>query len=156
MPHILRKFGYKAVLIVNTLMLGVMIMLFATISLTTPVWLIVAMAFIYGFLTSMQYTSMNTLAYADVGEHEASGASTIASTVQQLAVSFGIATASLAAAFFIPDRMHASAPQMIHGVHLALLCLAALTIASTIVFARLRAQDGSAVSQHKAAEPTGV
>jgi EmrB/QacA subfamily drug resistance transporter len=156
MPHILRKFGYKAVLIVNTLMLGVMIMLFATISLTTPVWLIVAMAFAYGFLTSMQYTSMNTLAYADVGEHEASGASTIASTVQQLAVSFGIATASLAAALFIPDRLHATAPQMIHGVHLALLCLAALTIASTIVFARLRAEDGSAVSRHKPAEPTGV
>jgi hypothetical protein len=91
-----------------------------------------------------------------VGEHEASGASTIASTVQQLAVSFGIATASLAAALFIPDRMHATAPQMIHGVHLAMLCLAALTIASTIVFARLHAEDGSAVSRHKAAEPTGV
>jgi MFS family permease len=97
MPLILRKFGYKAVLIVNTLMLGVMIMLFATIGLTTPAWLIVMMAFAYGFLTSLQYTSMNTLAYADVGEHEASGASTIASTVQQLAVSFGIATASLTA-----------------------------------------------------------
>jgi len=30
---------------------------------------------------------------------------------------------------------------MIHGIHLALLCLATLTIVSTIVFARLRAQD---------------
>jgi hypothetical protein len=52
--------------------------------------------------------------------------------------------------------MHATAPQMIHGVHLAMLCLAALTIASTIVFARLRAEDGSAVSRHKAAEPTAI
>jgi len=41
-----------------------MIMLFATINLETPVWLIVMMAFVYGFLTSLQYTSMNTLAYA--------------------------------------------------------------------------------------------
>jgi EmrB/QacA subfamily drug resistance transporter len=149
MPSILKKFGYRAVLIVNTLMLGVMIMLFGTIRVTTPVWLIVAMAFIYGFLTSLQYTSMNTLAYADVGEHDTSAASTIASTVQQLAVSFGVAAASLAAALFIPDRLHASAPQMINGIHLALFGLAALTIASTLVFVRLRAQDGDAVSRHK-------
>jgi EmrB/QacA subfamily drug resistance transporter len=149
MPLILKKFGYRSVLIINTLSLGVMIMLFATINAATPVWLIVLMAFTYGFLTSMQYTSMNTLAYADIGEQEASGASTIASTVQQLAVSFGIATASLAAALFIPDRLRATAPQMIHGIHLALIGLAGLTIASTVVFVRLRAQDGAAVSRHK-------
>jgi EmrB/QacA subfamily drug resistance transporter len=149
MPLILKKFGYRSVLIANTLSLGVMIMLFSTINAATPVWLIVAMAFSYGFLTSLQYTSMNTLAYADIGEHEASGASTIASTVQQLAVSFGIASASLAAALFIPDRLHANAPQMIRGIHLALLGLGALTIASTVVFVRLRAQDGASVSRHK-------
>jgi EmrB/QacA subfamily drug resistance transporter len=156
MPAILRKFGYRTVLIINTLMLGVMIMLFATIDRETPVWLIVVMAFAYGFLTSLQYTSMNTLAYADVGEHEASGASTIASTVQQLAVSFGIATASLAAALFIPDHLHATEPQMIHGVHLALLCLAVLTIVSTVVFVRLRPRDGAAVSRHKTEVPTSA
>jgi len=156
MPMILRKFGYRTVLIINTLMLGVMIMLFATIDRETPVWLIVVMAFAYGFLTSLQYTSMNTLAYADVGEHEASGASTIASTVQQLAVSFGIATASLAAALFIPDHLHATGTQMIHGIHLALLCLAVLTIVSTVVFVRLRPRDGAAVSRHKSEVPTGI
>ncbi len=155
MPLILKKFGYRTVLIANTLALGLMIMLFATINIGTPTWLIVVMAFTYGFLTSLQYTSMNTLAYADVGEHEASGASTIASTVQQLAVSFGIATASLAAALFIPDHLRATAPQMIHGIHLALFVLAALTIASTGVFARLRARDGSAVSRHKSGITVG-
>jgi EmrB/QacA subfamily drug resistance transporter len=155
MPGILKKFGYRAVLIVNTLMLGVMIMLFGTIRLTTPVWTIAAMAFVYGFLTSLQYTSMNTLAYADIGEHDTSAASTIASTVQQLAVSFGVATASLAAAVFIPDRLHASAPQLINGIHLALFALAALTIASTLIFVKLRAGDGDAVSRHKSEIPTG-
>ena len=154
MPHILRKFGYRAVLIANTLMLGVMIMLFATIGVTTPAWLIVAMAFGYGFLTSLQYTSMNTLAYADIGEHDTSPASTIASTVQQLAVSFGVATASLAAALFIPDRLRATPSQLIDGIHLALFALAALTIASTLVFVRLRAQDGDSVSRHRSEIPT--
>jgi hypothetical protein len=98
---------------------------------------------------------MNTLAYADVNERQASGASTIASTAQQMAVSFGIAAASLAAAFFVPDRMHASGPEMIHGIHLALLALGVLTIASTIVFQELKSGDGEAVSRHKAELPSG-
>jgi len=150
MPHILRRLGYRTVLVGNTIMLGVMIMLFATIGSATPVWLIVLMAFTYGFFTSLQYTSMNTLAYADINEHEAAGASTIASTVQQLAVSFGVATASLAAALFVPDRLRATPPQLLHGIHLALLGLSALTIVSTVVFVRMKAEDGAAVSRHKA------
>jgi uncharacterized membrane protein YbhN (UPF0104 family) len=97
---------------------------------------------------------MNTLAYSDIGEHEASSASTIASTVQQLAVSFGVATASLAAALFIPDRLRATPAQLLHGIHLALLGLAVLTIVSTWVFARLRTEDGAAVSRHKSALPS--
>ena len=155
MPLILRKFGYRRVLITNTAILGLLILLFSTIGAITPVWLIVLMAFTYGFLTSLQYTSMNTLAYADVDEGNASSASTIASTVQQMAVSFGIAAASLTAAVFVPDRLHANAPEMIHGIHLALLLLGALTIVSTIVFNALKSGDGDAVSRHKAELPGG-
>jgi EmrB/QacA subfamily drug resistance transporter len=155
MPLILKRFGYRRVLIANTTVLGLMIFLFATIDAVTPAWVIVLMAFVYGFLTSLQYTSMNTLAYADVNERQASGASTIASTVQQMAVSFGVAAASLAAALFIPDRVHATGSDMIHGIHLALLALGALTIASTIVFSELKSGDGDAVSRHKAEIPSG-
>jgi hypothetical protein len=154
MPHILKKFGYRRVLIANTIVLGLLIFLFSTIDVGTPVWVIVAMAFTFGFLTSLQYTSMNTLAYADVNEKEASGASTIASTVQQLAVSFGIAAASLATALFIPDRMHATAPELIHGIHLAFLFLGVLTIVSTMVFNELKSGDGDAMSRHNAELPS--
>ena len=155
MPLILRRFGYRRVLIANTIALGLMIFLFSTIDAATPVWMIVTMAFTYGFLTSLQYTSMNTLAYADVNDRQASGASTIASTVQQMAVSFGVAAASLAAAFFVPDKMQATAPELIHGIHLALLALGVLTIASTIVFNELKSGDGDAVIRHKAELPSG-
>ena len=155
MPLILQRFGYRRVLIANTLCLGLMIFLFSTIDAGMAVWMIVLMAFTYGFLTSLQYTSMNTLAYADVNAREASGASTIASTVQQMAVSFGVAAASLAAALFIPDKEHSTGPQMIHGIHLALWALGALTIVSTFVFSELKAGDGDAVSRHKAEIPSG-
>src|SRR5271170_7965755 len=115
MPGILRRFGYRRVLISNTVMLGLLIVLFATIGAGTPVWLIVAQVFVFGFFTSLQYTSMNTLVYADVTEQQASSASTIASTMQQMSFSFGVATASLATAIFVPDRFHTTGPEMIHG-----------------------------------------
>jgi EmrB/QacA subfamily drug resistance transporter len=92
---LLDRVGYRAVLISNTVILGIMLMLFATIRPDTPIWLIVAQAFIYGALTSTQYTSMNTLVYADVPANGASAASSIASTFQQLSVSFGVAAAGL-------------------------------------------------------------
>src|SRR5580704_12843089 len=96
MPGILRRLGYSNVLISNTVILCLLILLFATIGAGTPVWLIVIQVFVFGFFTSLQYTSMNTLAFADVTEEQASSASTIASTMQQMAISFGVATASLA------------------------------------------------------------
>ncbi len=149
MPRILAVIGYRGVLISNTVILGVMIILFATIGPGTPIWLIVLQAFFFGFFTSLQYTSMNTLVYADITPEQTSSASTIASTMQQMSVSFGIATASLATAFFIPDRFHSTAPEMIHGIHRAFLVLGIATIFSTLVFTELKSDDGDAVSQHR-------
>ena len=151
-PKILARIGYRSVLISNTLVMGLLIMLFATINMHTPWWVIVMQAFCYGFFTSLQYTSMNTLVYSDVTPEETSSASTIASTMQQMSISFGVASASLATAFFIPDRFHSSPAEMILGIHRALLCMGALTIVSTIVFWDLKAGDGDAVSQHKVVE----
>jgi EmrB/QacA subfamily drug resistance transporter len=153
MPGILGRLGYRGVLISNTVILGLLILFFAAIGVGTPVWLIVLQAFCFGFFSSLQYTSMNTLVYADVTEEQTSAASSIASTMQQMSMSFGVATASLAAALFIPDRFHSSAPQMIHGIHRAFFVLGALTILSTIVFRELRSTDGDTVSQHKVVQP---
>jgi MFS family permease len=155
MRGILRRFGYRAVLISNTLALGLLILLFATIGPGTPVWLIVAQAFVFGFFTSLQYTSMNTLVFADVTEEQASSASTIASTMQQMSISFGVATASLATALFVPDRFHTSPQEMIYGIHKAFLVLGGLTILSIIVFRELKDDDGDTVSQHHALQHVG-
>jgi EmrB/QacA subfamily drug resistance transporter len=145
--RILARVGYRVVLISNTIILGLLILLFATIGVGTPVWLIVMQAFWFGFFASLQYTSMNTLVYADVADDETSSASTIASTMQQMSISFGVASASLATAFFIPDRFHSSAPEMIRGIHKAFLVLGALTVFSTVVFGGLRRGDGDNVSE---------
>ncbi len=119
----------------------------------TPVWLIVVQVFCFGFFTSLQYTSMNTLVYADVDERSASSASTIASTGQQMSISFGVATASLATAFFVPDRFNSNATEITHGIHQALIALGVLTIVSTVIFVRLKRDDGNSVSQHRTELP---
>ncbi len=146
MPQILNRFGYRTVLLSNTVTLGALIMLFATIGPDTSVWRIVPMVFIYGFFTSLQYTSMNTLVYADLDQQETSSASTISSTGQQMSISFGVAAASLVTAIFIPDRFHADSTQMIHGIHQGFLVLGVLTMLSATVFLRLRRGGGVAVS----------
>jgi EmrB/QacA subfamily drug resistance transporter len=151
MPRILSRFGYRAVLVSNTIIIGMMILLFATIGQGTPVWLIVLEVFCYGFFTSLQYTSMNTLVYAEVSEEQASAASSIASTMQQMSISFGVASASLVTAFFLPDRFRANPPQFIQGIHHAFYVLGAMTVLSTIVFRELKRGDGDAVSQQKEA-----
>jgi MFS family permease len=151
MPKILARVGFRGVLISNTVVLGVLLLLFATIGQGTPVWLIVLQAFCYGTFSSLQYTSMNTLAYADISEEQTSSASSIASTMQQMSISFGVAAAGLATAFFIPARVHTNQGEMIHGIHEALVALGGFTILSTLIFHRLKSGDGSSVSQQKVA-----
>ena len=75
-------------------------------------------------------------------------ASTIASTMQQMSLSFGVAAASLVTALFIPDRFRSRPPELIHGIHLALLVLGAMTVLSAAVFRELKPGDGDNVSQH--------
>jgi EmrB/QacA subfamily drug resistance transporter len=152
MPGILARFGYRTVLVSNTLAIGVQILLFATIGQSTSIGLIVGELFCYGFFTSLQYTSMNTLVYADVNPDEESSASTIASTMQQMAISFGVASASLVTAFFIPDHAHSTPAQFIGGIHNAFFVLGAMTLVSTIVFGGLKKGDGAAVSQRQKLE----
>ncbi len=155
MPRLLSAIGYRWVLISNTIVLGLMLLLFATIGPATPVWVIVLQAFFYGSFTSLQYTSMNTLVYADTTEEQSSAASSIASTMQQMSISFGVATAGLATAFFVPSAGHSGASEMIHGIHMALVALGALTILSTVVFRSLNRGDGEAVSHEKVLHPGG-
>ncbi len=155
MPRLLAATGYRFVLVSNTLIIGLLLALFTTIGAHTPVWYIVVLAFLYGGFTSLQYTSMNTLVYSDIAEQDTSAASTIASTMQQLAISFGVAVAGLTTAFFLHASSYTNASEMIGGIHKAFWVLAALTAASTSVFAGLKRDDGESVSQAKVIHHAG-
>jgi MFS family permease len=149
LPRILGLVGYRMVLISNTIVLGVLVMLFAAVGRGTPAWAIVVLAAVYGAFQSLQLTSMNTLVYSDIPTQKTSNASTIASTLQQLSLSFGVAAAGLTSAFFIPDSVRSDPARFMDGVHEAFLTLGAFTVASTVVFWRLKPGDGGAVSRQK-------
>jgi MFS family permease len=151
MPSILARFGYRRVLLANTVAMGLLIALFSTINAETPVWVIVIQACFFGFFSSLQYTSMNTLAYADVEDADTSMASTIVSTMQQMSISFGVAMASLATTFFIADHLHADPTAIVAGLHKAFFVLGALTIMSAFIFIKLKNDDGEVMSHKPAA-----
>jgi EmrB/QacA subfamily drug resistance transporter len=148
MPVILTKFGFRLVLVANTILMGLTIVSFAAIGPGTAVWQIVLQAAVFGFCSSLQYTSMNTLSYADISPSDVSMASTMGSTVQQMSISFSVAGASLVTALFLPADSRTESHAMIHGLHQAFWVLGGLTALSTILFWELDPDDGDNVSQH--------
>ncbi|TWI60354.1 EmrB/QacA subfamily drug resistance transporter [Pseudoduganella lurida] len=145
--RLLGRFGYRHVLIVNTVLLGVTIGLFALVGLGTPVWAILAIGLCQGFFSSLQFSSVNSIAYADVEQKDSSMASTMASSMQQLSVSFGLACGSLVTAWYLGDLPQTDRVVLASALHQAFLTLAALTILSSLSFWTLRRHDGESLSQ---------
>ena len=145
-PRILARLGYRKVLVANTLMIGVGIGLFSLVGAATPLPLIVLLGLTMGFFNSLQFSSMNSMAYADIGDTDSSMASTIASSMQQMSLSFGLATGSLVTAWFLGDLPQSDHLAVTRALHYAFVTLAALTMLSSLSFWTLRPHDGESVS----------
>ena len=145
---ILGQFGYRPVLIVNTLMIGVTISLFSQVTPATSIALIVLLGLATGFFNSLQFSSMNSMAFADIETNDSSMASTIASSLQQMSMSFGLACGSLVTAWYLGDMPQTDRVAVTGALHHAFLTLGALTILSLLSFWTLRPNDGESVSMH--------
>lgn len=132
--RVLLHFGYRRLLLGNTVIVALLLAAFALLGPTTPVWAIAALTFAYGIFTGLQYTTMNTLIYHDLDIRHASMASSMASTVQYLAMSFGIALATLLMQALLHG--HASADYVV-AFHRTVLLLALITVAASRLFGRL-------------------
>ena len=144
--RLLTRFGHRGVLAANTLLLGVTIGLFSLVDRNAPIWCIVLLSLALGFIASLQFTSMNTLVYADVDDREASQAGSIASTAQQMSLSFGVAFGALLAGWYLGNVDQTLASETIPALHKAFLTMGFLTIASSLTFLTLRSTDGNNVS----------
>ncbi len=151
---VLRRFGYRKVLVVNTLLMGITISLFATVSSSTPITLIVFLGLAQGFFNSMQFSSMNSMAYADIKTEDSSMASTIASSMQQMSMSFGLACGSLIAGWYLGDLPQSDQIAVSSALHYAFLTLGGLTIISSLSFWTLHEKDGESVSKGSSPVPS--
>lgn len=152
MPRILARIGYRRVLLSNTAIIGLIIVLFALIHPGFPVWLIVLEAFAFGFFSSLQYTCMNSLVFADLSAAATSMGSSIASAMQQMSMSFGVAVSSLVAALFIGGHRAVTPPEMTSALRHSFLVLGGMTVFSTLIFRQLRPNDGASISTHQEGE----
>jgi MFS family permease len=132
---IIKLQGYRRVLLLNTALSGVMVMLFATFTTTTPIWLVCGQAFIYGAVMSVQYAAMNTLGFLDLPAAQASMGSSITSTVQNLSLSLGIAFASVLMAMFLHGEHDAS--HYVSAFRGTTIVLGLVTLLSSLLFLRL-------------------
>lgn len=91
---VIQRFGYRRVLVGNTLVLGSLVASFATLGHGTPTWWLALQLGIYGTFNSIQFTAMNTLTLKDLSGREASSGNTMLSMVMQLSMSLGVASAA--------------------------------------------------------------
>ena len=148
---LLRRFGYRQVLVVNTVLIACGIACYALIGPGSSVWAIVPIGLALGFFNSLQFSSMNTMAYADIEQADASMASTVASTLQQMSLSFGLATASLITIFYLANLPQSDHLAVTNALHHGFLTLAVITLISSLSFWALHKDDGESVSKGAAA-----
>lgn len=94
-PPILRRFGFRRVLLANALVAAGFVAICATFTVETPHAVILSLLLIGGFFRSLQFTAATSLAFADVAPPAMSQATSFSSAAQQLAISLGVAVAAL-------------------------------------------------------------
>ncbi len=150
---VLARFGHRTILIGNTVLLGLTMMMFTQIDPGAPYWHILLLSLAQGFFASLQFTSMNSLVYADVSDRDASKASSISSTAQQLSLSFGVAIGSLLAGWFLGHVDQTNAAETVPALHKAFFTMGAITVVSSLTFWGLDPNDGNNVSNRTPRPP---
>ncbi|CDG83659.1 MFS transporter [Janthinobacterium agaricidamnosum] len=96
---ILRRFGFKPVLLVNGLLNVALLLACALLTPGTPAWLVALLLFCVGLTRSMQFTALNTLAFSDIAQQRMAAANTLFSTIVQVAMGLGIALGAVGVRF---------------------------------------------------------
>lgn len=158
--RILKRFGFRRVLVVNALLASALLALYGLFRADTPLPLLLGVLLSAGFFRSLQFTSLNAISYDEVDPARMGQASSLSGMMQQLSLSIGVAVGGyalqLAAAASGRD---ASAPE---NFSIAFAVVAALSALSVLVMWRLprqagaqmagRAQPGGELAEPKAAQ----
>jgi EmrB/QacA subfamily drug resistance transporter len=138
---ILRRFGFRTVLVANAVVSAAFLAACASFTQATPVAAMLALLLFGGFFRSLQFTSINTLAYAEVETARVGRATALVSVAQQLAISAGVAFGALAVEITVSLRGHGMLEA--RDFPPAFLAVAVISALSAIIFARLSPNAGA-------------
>ena len=93
---ILRRFGYRPVMLWNGLLAALCLAAWALVGPATPAAVLVPMLFISGMTRSMQFTSLGTIAFADVPERQMADANGLFNVISQVSMAAGITLGAMA------------------------------------------------------------
>ncbi|HWE98353.1 MAG TPA: MFS transporter [Caulobacteraceae bacterium] len=143
-PPILQRFGFKRTLSVNAIIVAMTFMAYALFKPGTPHWMIYGLLLTGGFFRSLQFTSLNGLAYADIDQPLMSRASTLSTMGQQLAQSIGLGLAAVLLRMFLSQ---AHARQLTASViSPVFLVIGGVALISALFFFALPADAGASLN----------
>jgi EmrB/QacA subfamily drug resistance transporter len=148
--RIIRTFGFRNMMTINAVVSAVFLGACALFTVTTPLMLIFIILVVGGFFRSLQFTAINTVAYAEVEAAQMSRATTLVSVNQQLAISAGVAVG----AFSVESTMllrHAS-ELAAEDFAPAFLVVAVISAISAYFFWQMPDDAGHEISGRKAVE----
>ena len=144
---VLRRHGFRIVLVLSAIIGSVTLAGFAFIEPQTPHWLIMLYVFIFGLMRSAQFMTSNTLAYSDMPDSHLSRATSLGGVLQQLSVSFGVSVGAVLLSL-VSLHSHILTPERFHETFLLMAIIPLLAIPG---FMGLRAEDGVKVTGLKRA-----
>ena len=150
---LISRFGYRQVLVANTLLLGLTAASFAALTPQMPWALRVLQLAVLGAVNSMQFTAMNTLTLKDLTPAMASSGNSLLSMVQMLAMGMGVATASAVLAAFT-EVLGVQGAAALPAFRATFICMGLITVASAFVFWQLAEADSRVAAG--AAPPSAV
>ena len=139
-PRIMRRFGFRWTLTVNAVVSALALGACAAFTPGTPVWVMIAVLLVGGFFRSLQFTSVNTIAYAEVDGRRMSRATSLVSVAQQLSISTGVALGALVLETVL--RLKGETTLTAADFPPAFLIVAGIAGASAFIFATLPASAG--------------
>ena len=143
---ILRRFGFRDVIRVNGVLCVVSIVACGLLSPALPLAVVYGVLFAAGITRSMNFTSMSTLAFADVPAEMRAGATTLAAMAQQGAGAVGVAIAALALGL---SQTISSEPQLAFRDFQHAFFLSALLMALAILWALRLPRDAGVELQRQ-------
>jgi MFS family permease len=141
---LIRRFGFRRLLLVNGVLASVSISVMGLLSDTTPYVIALSLLFIGGFLRSLQFTAMNAMSYSDVDNQQASYATTLYTVSQQLSLSMGVVLAAFVLEAAQWWRAEATLTPMDFTIAFAVVATCSLT--AQFQFAALSPGAGESVS----------